>query len=191
MTILGQPQRTTRDDFKIIVAHLERRDNHKQEVTDKMIEEEYDETFAPPQEPHRPKLEDGKRYTAQITKVEVLTNLPSYNDPTKLQDLLVYTFDINGVEVKRRVTISTGEKSNLYKMAKEFGFGNINKTGFSGKQLVGKTCRVKVVWSKPTIDGSRFDNIDIDSIEALDTVEDDAEGANLTENYETVRQHIG
>jgi TM2 domain-containing membrane protein YozV len=75
-----------------------------------MIEDDYDETFAPPQEPHRPKLEDGKRYTAQITKVEVLTNLPSYNDPTKLQDILVYTFDINGVEVKRRVTISTGEK---------------------------------------------------------------------------------
>ena len=36
-------------------------------------EEEYDETYAPPQEPHRPKLEDGKRYTAKIAKVEVLT----------------------------------------------------------------------------------------------------------------------
>ena len=155
-----------------------------------MIEDEYDETFAPPQEPHRPKLEDGKRYNAKITKVEVLSNQPSYNDPTKLQDILVYTFNINGVDVKRRVTISTGEKSNLYKLAKEFGFGDIRKTGFSGKQLVGKMCRVKVVWSKPTIDGSRFDNIDIDSIEALDTVENDAGIENRIEDYETVRRHI-
>jgi hypothetical protein len=155
-----------------------------------MMDEEYDETYAPPQEPHRPRLEDGKRYTAKITRVEVLKNQPSYNDPTKLQDILVYIFNINGVEVKRRVTISTGEKSNLYKMAKEFGFGNISKTGFSGKQLVGMACRVKVVWSKPTLDGSQFDNIDIDSIEALDAVEDDAEDANLTEDHETVRQHI-
>jgi hypothetical protein len=148
-----------------------------------MIEEEYDETYAPPQEPHRPKLEDGKRYTAKIAKVEVLKNQPAYNDPTKLQDVLEYTFTINGVEVKRRVTISTGEKSNLYKMAKEFGFGNINKTGFSGKRLIGRTCRVKVVHSKPTTDGSIFDNIDIDSIEALDTIEDEAANETLTEDY--------
>jgi hypothetical protein len=162
----------------------------KKEVKYLAIDLEYDETYAPPQEPHRPKLEDGKRYNAKITKVEVLTNQPSFNDPMKLQDLLVYTFDINGVEVKRRVTLNTGEKSNLYEMAKEFGFGNINKTGFSGKQLVGRTCRVKVMWSKLTVDGSRFDNIDIDSIEALGTVKDDEEDSNLTEDYETVRQHI-
>jgi hypothetical protein len=155
-----------------------------------MIEEEYDETYAPPQEPHRPKLEDGKRYTAIITQVEVLKNQPSYGDATKLQDILVYTFNINGVGVKRRVSLSTGEKSNLYKMAKEFGFGDISKTGFSGKQLVGKACRVKVVWSKPTVDGSQFDNIDIDSIEALDTVEDDAKNEDLTKDYEAVRGKV-
>lgn len=153
------------------------------------MEEEFDETFAPAQQPHRPKLEDGKRDNAKITKVEVISNQPSYNDPTKLQDILVYTFNIKGVEVKRRVTISTGEKSNLYKMAKEFGFGDISKTGFSGKQLVGKTCRVKVVWSKSTVDGSQFDNIDIDSIEALDTV-DDAENEDLTEDYEAMRDKV-
>lgn len=120
----------------------------KEEVTSKMTDE-YDETFAPPQQPHRPKLEDGKRYTAKITKVDVLTNQPSFNDPTKLQDILVYTFNINDVEVKRRVSLSSGEKSNLHKIAKEFGYPNIQKTGFSGKQLVGRTCRVKVVHSKP------------------------------------------
>ena len=142
-------------------------------------EEEYDETYAPPREPHRPKLEDGKRYTAKITSVDVLKDQPTYNDPTKLRDILVYTFDINGVEVKSRVTKSTDEKSNLYKMAKEFGFGDISKTGFSGKQLVGKTCRVKVAYSKPTADLSVFDNIDKNSIEAIDTFEGDAENENL------------
>jgi len=138
-----------------------------------MIEEEYDDTYAPPKEPHRPKLEEG-RCTAKITKVDVLSNQPSYNDPTKLRDILVYTYDINGVEVKDRVTKSTNEKSSLHKMAKEFGYPDIQKTGFSGKQLVGRTCRVKVVHSKPTADGSIFDNIDIDSIEAVDTLESDA-----------------
>jgi hypothetical protein len=156
----------------------------KKEVIGKMeYEEEYDDTYAPPREPHRPKLEEG-RYNAKITTVDVLSNQPSFNDPTKLRDVLVYTYDINGVEVKDRVTKSTNEKSSLNKMAKEFGYPNIHKTGFSGKQLVGRTCRVKVVHSNPTADGSIFDNIDIDSIEALDTLEGDA-GA-----YEAVRDKV-
>ena len=150
-----------------------------------MEKEEYDETYAPPQEPHKPQLTDNKRYNAKISNVEVLANQPTYNDPTKLQTVLVYTFTINGVNVRRRVTLSTGEKSNLYKMAKEFGFGDISQTGFSGKQLVGKSCRVKVIHSKPSAtDGSVFDNIDIDSIEALDTAntpEDDAINPTLFE----------
>jgi len=158
-----------------------------QEVIDKMIEEEYDETYAPAQQPHRPKLENGKRYTAKITKVDVLTNQPSFNDPAKFQDILVYTFNINGFEVKRRVTLSTGQKSNLNKMATEFGYPDIQQTGFSGRQLVGRTCRVKIVHSKPTADGSIFDNIDIDSIEALDTIRNDAEPENLSDDYEAVR----
>jgi hypothetical protein len=143
--------------------------------------EEYDETYAPPQTAHEPQLIDGKRYNAKISNVEVLADQPTYNDPTKLQTVLVYTFTINGVNVKRRVTRSTGEKSNLYKMAKEFGFGDISQTGFSGKQLVGKSCRVKVIHSKPSPDGSVFDNIDIDSIEALDTPEGDANNPTLFE----------
>jgi hypothetical protein len=136
------------------------------------IEEEFDETYAPPKEPHRPRLEDGKRYNAEITKVDVLKDQPAYNDPEKLRTILVYTFTISGVDVKRRITLSTDEKSNLFKVAREFGYPNIQKTGFSGKQLVGRTCRVKVVWSKPLEDGSQFDNIDISGIEALDTVDD-------------------
>lgn len=144
-----------------------------------MDEEEYDETYAPPREPHKPLLKDGKRYVARISKVDVLTDQPTYNDPKKLQTVLVYTFTIDGVDVRRRVTRSTGEMSNLYKMAKEFGFPNIDKTGFSGKQLVGRSCRVKVIHSKPSPDGSVFDNIDIDTIEALDDEFDDAKNATL------------
>ena len=136
------------------------------------VEEEYDETYAPPKEPHRPRLEDGKRYDAKITKVDVLKDQPAYNDPEKLRTILVYTFTINSVDVKRRITLSTDEKSNLFKVAREFGYPNIQKTGFSGKQLVGRTCRVKVVWSKPLEDGSQFDNVDISSIEALDAVDE-------------------
>jgi len=149
---------------------------------------EYDETYVEPLkplEPHIPKLVDGKRYAAVIIKADVLKDQPTYNDPTKLRDILVYTFDINGVEVKSRVTKSTDEKSNLYKMAKEFGFGDISKTGFSGKQLVGKTCRVKVAYSKSTADLSVFDNIDKNSIEAIDTFEGDAENENLKVEYRT------
>jgi len=133
-----------------------------------MDEEEYDETYAPPKEPHKPQLIDGKRYVARISNVDVLKDQPTYNDPKKLQTVLVYTFTIDGVNVKRRITLSTAEMSNLYKVAKEFGHPHIDKTGFSGKQLVGRSCRVKVVYSRPLPDGSVFDNIDVDSIEALD-----------------------
>jgi len=131
------------------------------------IEPVDDEAWAPPREPHKPLLEDGKRYNAQITKMEVLKDQPMYNRPDRLQDVLVYTFDINGVEIRRRVTKSTGEMSNLNKLAKEFGFGDISLTGFDGRKLLGKSCRVKIHHSKPTVDGSVFDNVDIDSVEAL------------------------
>ena len=133
----------------------------------KADDEEHDEAWAPPRRPHKPLLEDGKRYNAEITKMEVLKDQPVWNRPDRLQDVLVYTFDINGVEIRRRVTKSTGEMSNLNKLAKEFGFGDISLTGFDGRKLLGKSCRVKIHHSKPTVDGSVFDNVDIDSVESL------------------------
>jgi len=129
---------------------------------------EESESWAPPREPHKPRLEDGKRYNAKITEMEVLKDQPVYNNPDKKQDVLVYTFDLSGVEIKRRVTKSTGQMSNLYKLALEFGYPNIDITGFDGRNLLGKNCRVKVRHSKPTADGSIFDNIDVDSVESVD-----------------------
>jgi hypothetical protein len=126
------------------------------------------EAWAAPREPHKPRLEDGKRYKARITKMEVLTDQPVWNQPDKKQTVLVYTFDIGGIEIKRRVTKATGQMSNLYKLALEFGFPNIDITGFDGRKLLGKTCKVKIRHSKPTQDGSIFDNIDVDSVEALE-----------------------
>jgi len=126
------------------------------------------DTWAPPREPHKPLLQDGKRYNAKITKMEVLKDQPVWNQPDKKQTVLVYTFDIGGVEIKRRITKSTGQMSNLYKLALEFGFPNIDITGFDGRKLLGKSCRVKVRHSKQTQDGSIFDNIDVDSVEAME-----------------------
>ena len=145
--------------------------NQSQSYTPKPIEEEDDETYAPPREPHKPKLEDGKRYNAKITRVEVIRDQPVYNHPERTQDVLVYTFLIGNIEIERRVTKSTGEMSNLNKLAKEFGYGDISLTGFDGKKLVGKSCRVKIYHSKPTQNGSVFDNIDIDSVEATNPPE--------------------
>lgn len=131
-------------------------------------ENEDSEAWVPPREPHKPRLQDGKRYNAKITKMEVLNDQPVWNQPDKKQTVLVYTFDVGGVEIKRRITKSTGQMSNLYKLALEFGFPNIDITGFDGRKLLGKPCRVKIRHSKPTQDGSIFDNIDVDSVEALE-----------------------
>lgn len=136
------------------------------------FEEEYDESFVPPKEPHKPNLQDGKRYVAKITKFEVLKDQPMFNDPLRVQDQFAFTFTIEGNEIKKRVTKSTAELSNLSKIAREFGYGDISKTGFSAKELVGKSCRVKVIHSKPSVkDGSVWDQIDVDTIEALEEEE--------------------
>lgn len=126
-------------------------------------------------------------------ELEVLKDQPSWNsatksfDSTKLQDLLKYTVDV-GVEVTPPLTFkvkkSNHENSNLYKLAKEFGFlpADMRKEGILGSKLVGRSARVKIVHSKPSaINGSVFDNVDISSIEALDTntVEDDASNPNI------------
>jgi hypothetical protein len=160
--------------FKVTKAHREPQYMTPEEVRvgtppkKQYNQAEEDETYIPPREPHKPQLEDGGRYNAKITNVEVQLQQPVFNDPTRFQDLLVYTFNIGGVEIKRRVTKSTDERSNLAKLAKEFGFGDISVTGFAGRQLVGKKCRVKIKHSKPTVDGSVFDNIDLDSLEAVE-----------------------
>ncbi|MFZ0011712.1 MAG: hypothetical protein WAL97_07410 [Halobacteriota archaeon] len=155
-----------------------------------MQEAAWDETYVPPREPYRPKLEDGKRYTAPITRVVPVNGVKStYKGVTRERDVLDYFVSINGIEKKFRVTKSLDDRSNLYKLAKEFGILPTPEEikagkGISGKQLVGHTIRFRIVHSKEQEDGSIFDNIDVGSIEALDTVNDDAD------DYEAVRDRI-
>jgi hypothetical protein len=151
------------------------------------LKNEYDETYVEPLkplEPHIPKLVDGKRYAAKIINVDVLRDQPTWNPETKrfdtarVADFLRYTLDLD-VEVTPPITfkvrMSNHEKSNLYKLAKEFNILPAPGEGISGKQLVGRSCRVKIVHSKPSeSNGSVFDNVDVSSIEALETFEDDA-----------------
>jgi len=163
------------------------------EVISKMQDEGWDETYVEPYEPHKPYLEDGKRYSAKVTGVRVLKDQPTWNsetkrfDTTKVVDKLEYPVAIPGVTVDPplsfKVTKSNHEKSNLYRLAKEFGFlpADLSKEGISGKKLVGRMCRLKIVHSKPSPKtGSVFDNVDISSIEALNDAAD----------YEAVRDRI-
>src|SRR5665647_1316646 len=112
--------------------------------------EEFDETYVEPDQPHRPQLVDGKRYTGKITDVEVLKDQSTWNneihafDPSILHDDLKYTVDV-GKEVMPPLTFkvkkSNYETSNLYKLAREFGFlpKDISKEGITGSRLVGKS----------------------------------------------------
>jgi hypothetical protein len=114
--------------------------------------------YVGPQEAHKPELTEG-RHNAKITAVDVRTGQPSYASD-KLRDVLIVTFNVGGVIIKKSYTFSSNEKSRLHELAQELGFGDISKTGFSARQLVGTQCIVKTKLSEATSNGSKWDNIE-------------------------------
>jgi len=121
--------------------------------------EDWDESEIPAREPHRPQLKEGL-HKAKIIDYEVLRDQPTYNNPKKLRDVIKYTFDVDGVNIRKLYTLTDSDMGSLYKLFKKLLNVDISKEkGHKGSELKGVRCQVEIEYSEPSSDGSLWERI--------------------------------
>lgn len=121
--------------------------------------EDWDESEIPAREPHRPQLTEGL-HKAQIIDYEVLKDQPTFNNPKKLRSVIKYTFDVDGVNLRKLYTLTSSDMGSLYKLFKKLLNVDISKEkGHKGSELKDVWCQVEIEYSEPTSDGSVWERI--------------------------------
>ena len=108
-------------------------------------------------EPHEPQLEEGETYDARITKVEDEDGVDTQWGP---KDRYVFTFEVEGVEIKQRYNKSMFPKSNYVKLISTLDPERFDGKGYDADDLVGKPCRVLVKYTTNDETGDVWENID-------------------------------
>jgi hypothetical protein len=131
-------------------------------------EEAWDETYVEPKQAHKPTLKDASPHSGKVTGVEVLRDQATWDNetksfnPDKLHDDLVYTVTLDDADATLtfKVKMSNHEKSDLFRLARDFDFLPQNQDeGITGSKLVGRKIRFNIKHSNPGQDGSIWDNI--------------------------------
>ncbi|MGZ4852090.1 MAG: hypothetical protein ACXV3D_02735 [Halobacteriota archaeon] len=107
--------------------------------------------------PHEPELEEGETYPAEIIKVD---DEDDVDTQWGKKDRYVFTFDIQGVQRKKRYTKSMFPKSNYVKLIATLDPEHFDGTGYDADDLVGKGCRVLIKHTTNEETGDVWDVID-------------------------------
>jgi hypothetical protein len=104
--------------------------------------------------PHTAQLKEGV-YDGVVLRVEAQNGVQtSYG----IKDMLVLTFEVKGVEVRRRYNKSWNKGSNLYKLVSDLRPGEVLGTKYDVAQLEGTKVRVMIGHHK-TETGDVWDNV--------------------------------
>jgi hypothetical protein len=104
--------------------------------------------------PHKAQLEEGV-YDAIIQRVEAQKDVQtSYG----IKDMIVVTYDIDGIEIRRRYNKSWNKGSALFKLVSDLRPGEVLTTKYDVAVLEGAKVRVLIGHNK-TDDGGEWDNI--------------------------------
>jgi hypothetical protein len=104
--------------------------------------------------PHKAQVSEGL-HDAVITKVEAQDAVQTQFG---LKNVLNITYDVEGIEVRRRYNKSWNKGSNLYKLVSDLRPGEVLSMRYDVAVLVGTKVQVLIGHAK-TDDGSEWDNI--------------------------------